>query len=156
MEHFKEKLKMQNWLLGIGCLVVAVFAFLAVGSELGYFTILRPAASDIRQKSTWYGYITGISCGIFAVMAACLIRNCRAVKNETKLKKLYIKAHDERTIQIQTLARSTAMQILLWMGLVATAVAGYFNVTVSITILACTFVSSSVSLFLMNYYSKKF
>lgn len=156
MEHFKEKLKMQSRLLGIGCLVVAVFAFLAVGCELGYFSILPPAAVDIHQKSTWYGYITGISCGTFAVMAACLIRNCRAVKKEEKLKKLYIKAHDERTIQIQTLARNTAMQILLWMGLVATAVAGYFNFTVSITIMACTFVSSSVSLLLMNYYSKKF
>lgn len=156
MEQYKEKLKIQNRFLGIGCLVVVVFAFLAVGSELGYFTILRSAAGDLHQKSTWYGYITGISCGIFAVMTVLLIRNCRALKDEKRLKALYVKEHDERTIQIQALARSTAMQCLLWLGLVATAVAGYFNFTVSITILACTFVSSSVSLLLMNYYSKKF
>lgn len=156
MEQYKEKIKVQNGFAMICCLVLAVFAVLAIGTELGWFNILSPAADDLHQKSTWYGYIAGISCSTFAVMAVLLIRNCRALKDEKKLKALYVKEHDERTIQIQVLARSTAMQCLLWLGLVGTAVAGYFNFTVSITILCCTFVSSSVSLFLMNYYSKKF
>ena len=47
------------------------------------------------------------------------------------------------------------MQIQLLVGLVATVVAGFFSVTVSITILACTFVSAVTSLLLMGYYSKK-
>lgn len=66
-----------------------------------------------------------------------------------------MEARDERNIQVQTLARNTAMQILLCMGLVATVIAGYFNVTVSITIFVCIWVSSSVSLLLMWYYGKK-
>jgi len=88
-------------------------------------------------------------------MLVGLVRNNRALKDEKKLKKLYVKEHDERTVQIVTLARNSAMQILLWIGLVATVIAGYFSITVSITILACTFVSSITSLLLVGYYSKK-
>ena len=155
MEQYKEKLKITNVFLSIGCLVLAVFAVLAIGSELGWFHILRPIAGDSHWQSAWFGFVTGASCGVFALMLVGLIRNRRALKDEKKLKKLYVKEHDERTIQIQTLARNTAMQILLLGGLVATAIAGYFSITVSLTILACIFVSSITSLLLVGYYSKK-
>jgi len=155
MEQYKDKLKIQNFILGIGCLILAVFAVLAIGSELGWFSILHPATNDEHWKTTWYGYIFGATVGVFAVLLAYLIRNFRALKDEKKLKKLFVEAHDERTIQIQTLARNTAMQILLCMGLVATIIAGYYNVTVSITIFVCIWISSSVNLLLIGYYNKK-
>lgn len=156
MEQYKEKIKVQNGFAMICCLVLAVFAVLAIGTELGWFNILSPVTGDSHWQSTWHGYITGISCGVFALLLVVLIRNRRALKDEKKLKALYVKEHDERTIQIATLARNTAMQILLPAGLVASVIAGYFSVTVSMTILACTFFSSGIILFLMNYYSKKF
>lgn len=155
MEQYKEKLKFQNVIFGIGCLVLAVFAILAIGSELGWFRILHPATSDEHWKSTWYGYIFGSTIGVFAVLLAGLIRNIRALKDESKLKKLFIEAHDERNIQVQTLARNTAMQILLCLGLVATIISGYFSVCVSITIFVCIWISSSVNLLLIWYYNKK-
>ena len=155
MEAYKEKLKLQNCIFGIACLTLAVFAVLALGSELGWFSVLVPAIHDEHWRSTWYGYIFGSAIGVFAVMLAGLIRNILALRDQQKLKKLYVKAHDERTIQIQTLARNAAMQILLCMGLVATIIAGYFNILVSITIFICIWVSSSVSLLLMWYYGKK-
>lgn len=156
MELYKEKLKLNNILLGIGSLVMAVFSLLAIGGELGWFPFVRPVAGDSHWHSTWYGYVSGASFGLFALMLFYLIRNLRALKDEKKLKKLYVKEHDERTVQIWTLARNTAMQMMLWIGLAATVIAGYFSITVSITILACTFVSSVLGLLLMAYYSKKF
>lgn len=155
MEQYKEKLKIQNLIMCICCLALVVFAVLAAGSELGCFSILHPATGDSHWKSTWYGYIFGATIGVFAVMLACIIRNCRAMKDEKKLKKLYVQQHDERALQIQILARNTAMQILLLVGLAASVIAGYFSVTVSTTILVCTLVSSSTSLFLVGYYNKK-
>lgn len=155
MEQYKEKLKLTNIFLIIGCVILALFAIAAIGSELGWLHILRPVAGDSHWQSHWYGFITGVSCGIFAFMLAGLIRNVRALKDEKKLKKLYVKEHDERTIQIQTLARNTAMQILLLGGLVAVVIAGYFSITVSLTILACIFTASITSLLLVGYYSKK-
>ncbi len=156
MEQYKEKLKLYNILLGIGAFILAVFSFLAVGSELGWFVIFPPVAGGSHWQSAWYGFITGASFGLCATMVFFLIRNILALKNEKKLKKLYIKENDERTVQICTLARNTAMQMMLWIGIAATVIAGYFSITVSITILACTFVSSVLGLLLMAYYSKKF
>lgn len=155
MELYKEKLKLNNILLGIGSLVMAIFSLLAIGGELRWFPVVRPVAGDSHWQSAWYGYITGASIGLCAVMIFFLIRNCRAMKDEKKLKSLYVKCNDERTIQIQTLARNTAMQILLWVGLIATVIAGYFNVAVSLTILACTAISSFVSIVLTVYYNEK-
>ena len=155
MEQYKENLKITNFFLMIGCVILAVFAVLAIGSELGWFHILRPVAGDSHWHSRWFGFVTGASCGIFAFMFVGLVRNCRALKDDKKLKKLYVKEHDERTIQIQTLARNTAMQILLLGVLVAVVIAGYFSITVSLTILACIFTASVTSLLLVGYYSKK-
>ena len=155
MEQYKEKLKVIYAFLVIGCLTLAVFVLLAVGSELGWFSILRPVAGDSHWQSSWFGFIAGASCGILALMLFTMIRNLRALKDEKKLKKLYVKEHDERNIQIQILARNTAMQILLLVGLAATVITGYFSTTVSTTILICILVSSSTSLFLVGYYNKK-
>ena len=155
MEQYKESLKLQNKLLLAGSLILVVFVIFATGSELGLFHILKPVAGDSHWQSSWNGFITGASCGVLALLLVKLIQNRQALKDEKKLKKLYVKTYDERTIQILTLARNTAMQILLMAGLVATVIAGYFSVTVSITILACTFVSSLTSLLFAGYYSKK-
>ena len=154
MEQYREKLKIQSLVMGICCLVLAAFAVLAIGSELGWFSVLKPVTGDDHWHSTWYGYCTGASCGLAAVMLFGVIRNIRAMRDEKKLKKPYVKEHDERNIQIQILARNTAMQILLLVGLAATVITGYFSTTVSTTILICILVSSSTSLFLVGYYSK--
>ena len=155
MEQYKEKLKLQNLFLGICCTILALFAILAAGSELGVFPFFSPAVRNSHWASGWHGYIFGASIGIFSAMLGFLIRNSRAMKNDKKLKELYVKEHDERTIQIQTLAGNTAMQCLLWMGLVATVIAGYFSITVSTTILTCVSVSSAVNLIFIAYYNKK-
>ena len=156
MEQIKEKLKITNCFLFIGCLVVAVSAIFAAGSELGWFHILQPVAGDSHWHSSWNGFIVGAGCGVFAFLLVTLIRNSQALKDEKKLKKLYIKEHDERTAQIVTLARNTAMQVLLLTGLVAVVISGYFSITVSLTNLACIFTASVLSMLLMVYYSKKF
>ena len=155
MQHYKDKLKITNTFLIVGCVVLAVFIVLAIGSELNWFHILTPVAGDGHWQSSWYGFITGTSCGVFALMLVSLIRNCRALKDERKLKKLFVKENDERTIQIVTLARNTAMQLLLLGGLIAVVITGYFSITVSLTILACIFTASVTSLLLVGYYSKK-
>ena len=155
MEQYKEKLRITNVFLMIGCIVLAFFTVHAICSELGWIQILKPLAGDSHWHSHWNGFITGASCGIFALLFVSLIRNRRALKDEKQLKKLYVKEPDERTIQILTLDRNTAMQILLMGGLVAVVIAGYFSITVSLTILACIFTASITSLLLVGYYSKK-
>ena len=155
MEQYKEKLKHQNMLLSVGIVIMAGFSLLFIGNELGWFSFVRPITGDSHWHSAWNGFVSGASFGLMAMMAAFLIRNCLAMKSEAALKKLYVKSHDERSSQIVILARNTAMQIQLWAGCIACVIAGYFSITVSITILACLLFSSCLSLILVGYYNKK-
>ena len=155
MELFREKLKVQNLAIAMCCFILAVFSFLAAAGQAGIIGFMEPATDNSHWQSMWRGIVTGMSFGIMIVMIAFLIRNVLALKDEKKLKKLYVETNDEREIQIWTAARSTAMQLFLMVGVVAAIVAGYFSMTVSITIIACMFLQSITGFFCMLYYRIK-
>ena len=156
MEQYKETLRMKTILMGISCIMLLIFSILGFGNELGWFTVFQPLAGDSHWHSYWYGLISGGSIGIFMLLLYFLIRNIRAMKNERKLKTLYIKENDERMLKIWTHARSAAMQVTLLIGMVVGIVSGYFSRTVSLTILICVLVSSSSTHFFHCYFNKKF
>ena len=154
MEQFKEKLKAQtrnNVYSIIIWISVCVLGFVFEAGD-----ILTPISGNSHWTSMWHGFISGVACGFLVLMVVALIRNLRAMKDEKALRKLYIAETDERNIKIWTSARATAMQTFLMLGLAAGIVAGYFNMTVSITILACVVVHSLIGLLCKVYYSKKF
>ena len=155
MELFREKLKVQNLAIAMCCFILAIFSFLAAAGQAGIIGFMQPATDNSHWQSMWRGIVTGMSTGIMIVMIAFLIRNILALKDEKKLKKLYVETNDEREIQIWTAARSTAMQIFLMVGVVAAIVAGYFSMTISITIIACMFLQSITGLLCMFYYRSK-
>lgn len=154
MVEFKEKLKAQTRNTTVGILIWASICLLGFVFEAG--DILIPIGENSHWASMWHGFISGVSCGFLVLMVIALIRNLRAMKDEKALRKLYIAETDERNIKIWTSARATAMQTFLMLGLAAGIVAGYFNMTVSITILACIMVHSVIGLLCKVYYSKKF
>lgn len=154
MEQYKEKLRINTIICSIAVIILAVFTLLGFLSEAGYVA-LTPVAGDSHWQSTWRGLISGASCGVLLVMVFGLVQSLKALKDEKALKKLYIKDNDERQIQIWTAARAVAMQTFLIFGLVAGIVAGYFNMTVCITILACVSVQSLIGACFVIYYSKK-
>ena len=155
MEQFKKKLIIENRIMLILCIILAVFSVLGFAAEAG-FVELTPRAGDEHWQSMWRGIISGASMGVLAMMVWGLIRGFRAVKDEAKLKKLYIEANDERQIQIWTNARATSMQVSLLLGLVAGLIAGYFSMTVGVTILALETIHAVIGFCFKVYYSKKF
>ena len=155
MELFREKLKIQNLAIGMCCFILALFSFMAAAGEAGIIGFMQPAVNDSHWQSMWRGIVMGMSVGILIVLIAFLIRNILALKDEKRLKKLYVETNDEREIQIWTAARSTAMQLFLMVGVVAAIVAGYFSMTVSITIIVCMFLQSITGFFCMLYYRIK-
>ena len=154
MDEYKEKLAVQNRNTVIGIIIWLVICLLGFVFEVGNYML--PVAGDSHWQSMWHGIISGASFGILVLMLIGLIRSKRAMKDEKALKKLYIEETDERNIKIWTSARATAMQAFLMMGLAAGIVAGYFNMTVSITILTCVVVHSLIGLLCKIYYSKRF
>ena len=155
MELFREKLKVQNLAIAMCCFILAIFSFLAAAGEAGMIGFMQPATDNTLWQSMWRGIVMGMAIGIMIVMIAFLIRNILALKDEKRLKKLYVETYDEREIQIWTAARSTAMQLFLMVGVVAAIVAGYFSMTVSITIIVCMFLQSITGFFCMLYYRLK-
>ena len=155
MEQYKEKLKVSQRIYTVAAVLLMIFSILFLLSECGIVNI-TPVTGDSHWQSRWRGFVSGASVGIAVFMLMGIIRISKALKDEKALKKLYIQDHDERQIQIWTAARATAMQIFLIGGLVAGIVAGYFNMPVSITILACTVTQAFLGGGCKLYYSRKF
>ena len=155
MEQYKDKLKLSQRATAVAACILAAFSILALVSVAGLIQ-LTPVDGDSHWQSMWRGIVCGASCGLAILMLAWTIRISKALRNDKELKKLYVEANDERQNQIYTSARATAMQIFLIGGLVAGIIAGYFNMTVSITILACVFIHSLLGGACKIYYSRKF
>ena len=156
MEEFREKLKLDNIILAISAFVLAVFSILAICAVEGLISYFNPVGGDSHWLSMWRGFICGAACALLFFMIFGLVQNIRALKDEKRLKTLYIKSNDERAIQIWTSARAAAYQTFLILGIVATVVSGYFSMAVSITIIACIWVAAILGLLFKVYYSKKF
>lgn len=153
MEHYREKLKLQNLLLGILCCVLGAFCLLMALN--GRLVSLPGSEPSGRWQSFWKGFSTGASSGVLVVAVFRLVRNLRAMGNDAALKKLYVREHDERTEKIYTCARSAAMQAFLLGGMAAVCISGYFSMTVSLSILGCVISCSLACIAMKFYYSAK-
>lgn len=156
MEKYKEKVKSENIKLIIYCVILALFSLFAILAESGVIPFPVPVASDSHWQSKWRGFVCGAAFGLMVYMIIALIRNLRALRNDSALKKLYIKENDERTAEILRSAQAAAYRTLLSLGLIATIIAGYFSVTVSLTILICIYVGALLGPLYKLYYNKKF
>lgn len=156
MNEFRDKIKLQNLGIAVCCIILAIFSFLSAAAEAGIIDFMQPAAGDDHWQSLWRGFIMGASVGILALMIFRLVRNILALLDEKKLKQLYVKENDERSIQVWTSARAAAFQTFLLLGIVAAVVSGYFSMTVSITIITCIFCASMVGIGFKVYYDKKY
>lgn len=155
MEKYRKTLKKQNLVMAICILILLTVTVLGFVAEAGLVE-LTPQAGDSHWQSKWRGFMSGAAMGVLGLMLFGLIRNLNAMKDEKKLRKLYNQMHDERTIQLFHNARSAAMTVFLIVGLMAVIVTGYFNITVSVTILACVLFCSVISMGFKLYYDKKY
>ena len=154
MENFKEKLKVETYVTAVLCVILAVFSVLGFAAEAGLVE-LTPVSGDSHWQSMWRGMISGASFGVLVLMFIGLVRGIRALKDDKKLKKLYVEANDERQIQIWTSARATSMQVTLLLGLVTGLIVCYFNMTVGVTILAVETIQAFIGFGFKVYYNKK-
>lgn len=154
MEQYKKKLQLENIVLVIVALILAGFMALTFAGEAGLLS-LAPVAGDSHWQSQWRGFCSGVAFALLAMMVVGLVRNLMALKNQEKLKKLYIRQNDEREWEIYTKALSAAMRVCLLLGLAAVVVVGYFNATAGLTLLIAIFCVSWICLGFKLYYRKK-
>lgn len=153
MEQYREKLKMQNALMAIGCGILSMFC-MVIAMDGSLIALPKPAASE-HWQDFWQGFCSGAAAGILLLMVFFLVRNLLAMRDDKLLKKLYIKVNDERSEKIYTAARGTAMQVFLIGGLAAVCIGGYFSMTVGLTILGCVIFCSLTCIAFKFYFSAK-
>lgn len=147
MDKFKETLKKR--LYGIGVYAAALVALVCL-------VLLRPMGGDSGEVRA---FITGFNAGLFTVAVVMLALSARkytaALRDEGKLKALYVQEHDERLLAIRTRIGGTGMQIVLFGLLLATIAAGFINQTVFFTLLGALVFGSAVKAVLKAYYTRK-
>ncbi len=144
MENFKKTLQRRIALTALYCGLTALF--LVLGNLLGR----RFQASDFAV-----GFATGAFTGIELVMVYYMSKYLGALKDESKLKALYIEETDERTRYIQSKIGGVGINVILGGLGLATVVSGFLNQTVFLTLMAALIFALLVKGALKLYYFKK-
>ena len=115
----------------------------------------------LNQNSTMQdGMVTGFQVGIFiglqAVMLYGIIRYRKALKDDTLLKAMYIQETDERSRWLQGKIGSMGLKLILSGIMIAMIIAGFFNLTVLLTLFAVLLFVLFVQLGLKVFYQNKY
>ena len=155
MEQFKEKLRIQNIILFLLTLLDLAFFIWYRAGTAGKIWFPVPAGTGSFQDF-WTGFIHGALVGFLPFMVVLMVRNMAVMEDDDKLKKLFIEETDERSQQILIYARSASTQTFLFAGLAAAIIAGFFSMSVSLTIVACVAANGLIAVGFKMYYSKKY
>lgn len=153
MKAYHKKLQTQNTVCAIGILVLILLN-----------TVVRvyvPAPGSIlpQVSESFYdfyeGFIGGVSTGFGLLLVLNIFLNARAMRNEERLKKQYIKAHDERSRQIWMLSGANAYWFDAFGLLLAAIVAGRFSLIAFACLLGSLVYICIVRAILKIYFCKK-
>lgn len=146
MEQYRRKLKLQNILFVVG------FVVLIAVQVLAYCGIVTPNANE-HWADFWNGFIAGAAAGVCILFLIGFLINLRALHNEARLRKLYIKENDERSAQIHKSGKSAGATVFMIAAIPAAIVSGYFSITVFLTIVACDVALSLIIFGAKLYYN---
>lgn len=110
---------------------------------------------DERANSYVSGFQIGIYITLMLLYLAKLAKYRRALKDEALLKQLYYQENDERVVYVNQQVGKSAMSINTVILLFAALVAGYYNITVFVTILVIIFVENIIQFILEKYYTNR-
>ncbi|MBW9147800.1 hypothetical protein K2F40_02155 [Clostridium sp. CM028] len=150
MEEYRKVVKKKIGLMATFNVLAVAFITLIVNLENMTAIINEPITDFI------HGFQLGIFIFLQFVMVMYITKYGKSLKNEDKLKKLYIVEHDERTTLIKNKIGGVGFNFSL--GVIATAaiMAGFFNQMVFVTLLGVLIFMSLVKGFLKVYYRNKF
>ena len=145
MNKFKAKIRNRT-----------IFLIILFVSMISIYLILFLNQDKLSSPSNDIINFHGGALSSFSIlMILHIVRNLRAIRNENKLKKLYIGENDERTIIIMQKTGALGINICIIGFACATIIAGYFNKVVFSTLLGATlFVAIVKGLFKLYYRNK--
>ena len=147
MEEFKTVIKRR-----IGAFTaVVVFALAAGGYEI--FSGRLEGTSDSAYANV-EGFVLGLIFGLGIVALAGIIPMAKAIKNETELKVLYNKEHDERLKLIRFKSGAPVILVTSVLMIIAGIVASFYSFIIFATLTAAAAVQLLIACFLKFYFTK--
>lgn len=144
MDNFKRKITIR-----------LVFLTLLLVSVLAVYLILFMNQDELKQASNWLvSFQRGILFGISILLILDTFKYLRVRGDEEKLRKLYIKENDERSIKIMEKAATAGINICILGLALATIISGYFNELVFSTLLGATLFVGLIKGLCKIYYSR--
>lgn len=140
----QKRIKQNTGLLIASALFLIVVASSTVPVQLG-----NENSSD---------YVSGFQLGLLIVLVIYFLNNVikynKALKEETLLKRIYYKEHDERMNYINQKVGESSMWITSVIMTIATVITGYFNFTVFLTMIGVTLLQCIIQILLKWYYTR--
>lgn len=155
MNNFKQSIKkrmLRNLVLGLLLIPIAIVTAI-------HFFQRKVIFSGTPFKEFISGFFNGVQSALVAGFIFYLI--CMAhyfyktAKDEKKLKELYILENDEREHAITYCAANSTKNIIYYLLLTGSIIAGWFSATISLTLLITWVVFMVINLLSKGYYSKK-
>lgn len=101
------------------------------------------------------GMLCGMGCGGSIVTLIIIMQQSKALKDEEKLRKLYIEEHDERHRLIMQKAGQPMVIFLSLVLIAAGLIAGFFSITITVTLTAAAIFQLLASTVVKFIYCKK-
>lgn len=138
--------------------IIAVCAVCALAFVLtaGIWSYRQSIGSEEHIRDFSNGVFTGIFCAMTAVLLVNILKYRAALKDEAKLRALYIKEHDERWLLIQSKTGGWAYQFV--MGAVVFAAVGltFIDEKIGFTLMVVGSFMAFVKLGFLLFYSRKY
>ncbi len=156
MEKFRKQIKRRlrtNVVLAI--FLVALFAVLMIMDATNAWSTFLPVEEN-GDGAFMAGFRTGFCTSLIGYAVVKIIVLSRALKDEKKLKAMYIRETDERNLLIEQ-KTSTASFAVTIMGLgVACVIVSFFSRPILYTLICVILFVSIVKVAFSIYYSKKY
>lgn len=110
----------------------------------------------LEKKDTFYsGLLAGIVAGMLPITIGRCVRFSKALKDEKKLKEMYIQETDERNKEIAKKTMATSSMITLYVTAFAVFISGIFSDTVAMTLAVSMIVDALITAGVSAYYNQK-
>ena len=150
MDAFREKVKAR--IMVCGGLALIGTALLLINRFLGERAGFGPSEAMLDS----HGFNLGLICAFIFVVVFRIYRYSAALRNDEKLKRMYIAETDERALLIMQKSGSIGMNASMIGLIIGASVSAYFNITVFFTLLGAYLFIAAIRVSLKLHYHNKF
>ena len=144
MERYKQTIQKRRMLVAVLCVFM-----IGIGLYDVFF------ASEAIRESPAFSFQAGFSAALGVLFAVQMIRYGMMLRDETKLRLAYNKSNDERLQAIRAKAGMPLLMVASVCMIVAGILAGYFDVTISITLIVAAVFQLLLGISAKLFYTRK-